>query len=132
MIDHVERDARGSMGCPPVQEGHCGICKSRSRMEPRDGNQSTPSFQLPALMEAWVIEFGERPIRASALIHRAKSSAELAGALGRPMPSARSLGRLLAKRDGHLSGRLMLVRCWGRHDNCALWQVRAHNDHSAR
>jgi hypothetical protein len=49
---------------------------------------------------------------------------EFVTALGTPLPSNRSLGRLLAARAGHQQSGLELVRCAGRDDNCALWQVR--------
>lgn len=82
-----------------------------------------PSFDIDALMTAWRDVFGNAPIRTSAMLRRAATTQDLAAALGVPAPSARSLGRLLAARVGHLHGDLKLVRCPGRHENGSLWRV---------
>ncbi|WP_284617459.1 hypothetical protein [Aquabacterium humicola] len=80
---------------------------------------------MSALLAVWVQTFGDQPVRAVALLHTARTSGELSRALGNPLPSARSLGRLLAAREGCSIGDLQLARSVDRHDNCALWQVRS-------
>lgn len=80
-------------------------------------------LDLPALLLAWSRAFGSTPVRSSAVLHRAKSTPALADALGTPLPSGRSLGRLLAAREGVQAAGYRLARCLGRHDNCALWRL---------
>lgn len=96
---------------------------------PAVGSSSRPDYSLVptldvcALIAAWWNRFGPDPIPVSALVHGARSVPDLAVALGSPMPSARSVGRLLAARVGQRWGNLRLVRCPGRLENCALWRV---------
>jgi hypothetical protein len=82
-----------------------------------------PTFDIEALLKVWPSTFGAAPIRATALLYRARTTPALAKALGTPPPSSRSLGRLLAARVGQRSWGAELVRFGGRHDNCALWRV---------
>lgn len=107
---------------PPGGKQH-GIYISPERSDGREAILSYPSFDIGALMAACWLAFGSRPVRSSALLRRADVVPELAAALGAPLPSTRSLGRLLAARVGHTQSGFELVRCGGRNDNCALWQV---------
>jgi hypothetical protein len=116
----------GIDGMHYLGDANSGICISPEIVVGAQPPQSYPSFDLEAFLAAWAVEFGERPVRISALLHRACSADSLAKALGSPVPSAQSLGRLLAARKGRRAGcGLELVRSESRHDNCALWQVRS-------
>lgn len=95
-----------------------GVATSCLRRSP-----SPPTIEMSALITVWWSVFGTDPVRASAVVHRAETAADLASALGSPKPSPRSLGRLLAARAGLRYGSLRLVRCAGRHDNCTIWRV---------
>lgn len=90
----------------------------------RVGAQSSPRLDVSQLVDAWWDAFGADAVRVSVLLRRAHAVPLLGQALGDPPPSARSLGRLLAAREGLRVGNLELVRCPGRHDNCALWRLR--------
>jgi hypothetical protein len=125
MIDR-KAGRNGINGMQYLCDANSGICISPEIIVEAQPPQSYPSFDLEAFLAAWMEEFGERPVRISALLHRACSANSLAKALGFPVPSAQSLGRLLAARKGRRAGcGLELVRCESRHDNCALWQVRS-------
>ena len=76
------------------------------------------------LLHTWHRTFGGRPVHTAALRWQACSGNEdMAGAIGDPIPSARSLGRLLAARVGESAGGLRLIRCPGRLANVALWRI---------
>ena len=80
-------------------------------------------LDLTTLLLEWWRAFGSTPVRSSAVLYRSKSTPALADALGTPPPSGRSLGRLLAARNGMAAAGYRLARCLGRHDNCALWRL---------
>ncbi len=76
------------------------------------------------LLHIWHGTFGGRPVHTAALRRQAcNGNAELAAAIGVSIPSARSLGRLLAAREGKSAGGLRLIRCPGRMANVALWRI---------
>lgn len=81
-------------------------------------------MNLERLFGVWEVEFGKRPVTASALHWQAcNGNVALADAIGHPLPGSKSLGRLLAARAGMTVAGLRLMRCAGRTGNCALWRI---------
>ncbi len=81
-------------------------------------------MNLENLLGVWEREFGSRPVTASALHWQAcNGNQALAEAIGQPLPSSKSLGRLLAARAGKYVNGFQLARCAGRLGNCALWRL---------
>lgn len=92
----------------------------------------TPSNPFPwnknmnfeELLVAWNNAFNKRPVLAATLHWQASNgNDELARALGHPIPSAKSIGRLLAARAGKEIKGLHLVRCPGRSGNSTIWRI---------
>ncbi len=109
----------------PKMAGFTNPVKSRQGLpsNPLNPLMALNRLDVPALLQAWWRAFGSTPVRSSAVLHRSKSTPALADALGTPPPSGRSLGRLLAARNGMAAAGYRLARCLGRHDNCALWRL---------
>lgn len=86
-------------------------------------------MNLKMLLAIWKREFGGRPVTSSALQWQARNgNTALAEVFGHPLPSSKSLGRLLAARAGKAEAGLQLVRCAGRAGNCALWRLERVNN----
>lgn len=81
-------------------------------------------MDIDKLLLAWNNAFGSRPVLAAALHWQASNGhVELAAALGQPLPSVKSLGRLLASHAGKAINGRSLVRCPGRIGNGVLWTL---------
>lgn len=84
------------------------------------------ALNFSALLKSWKKSLGARPVLVAAVLWQAcNGNEELAAALGNPLPTAKSLGRLLAARAGRATDGLRLIRCPGRIGNSALWRVEA-------
>lgn len=91
---------------------------------PRVPEMGSKNMNFDQFIRSWHVTFGEQPILAAAVLWQARNGAEeLAAALGLPLPSVKSIGRLLAARENRESGDCRLVRCPGRIGNSAVWRV---------